>query len=638
MALIKQTLYPVTNACVIEDISTGAGSNRIYLGFDSFDKTTLTPMFNEGLNHNTSGTGLTTFGFNYIGTENYNSSTMGKIFVNGPVTEVTIGQTSNNTPWNNLDPTMWHSMDPTRPLRKIRLDSNGSQSVLGLYGAKVAFDASIRSDDGGFWSSETNSALPYTIVCLRYNCVNMRDTLPFYSGTRGFQNAGSTGIRGGANFYPVYYNPTTNNLITMSFSGCRNAPDEANTNTRQTRAPACMQGTRVINYLGVHSFSWGGTQTYYQLRSQQFIGVDTGGRALFFINSHVDDYTHIIYRYTDADNTFTNLFSNSTAPTAAGTNLGGNRGTNYSNYIVKYSSLTFADPTSAGNRAWYTPYFDNAGKFHPFFFQWNVTTDTFTRNSDISINWAGGSNQDNVWAHDTYSASGYDSSYGMQRIVFNDTFVSGGNRYLTFGLLHGSGTAYDPYPKTRTFVTFQVDAANPRVLTYHSSFIIPSTPRNIIYFDDVARTTMGILSVNNFYVYNFTPVSGWTLTQTIPYTFAGVGVDSLGRIWAVAPGRGGYLDTHLITLNMPTNISVTTSQATYNFTGTNINSTITVNAYNYLGTRIAVNVKLVIDGGSMTFSTGGITTTVATSATADTSVPIIVTGAGVSNIIASVVI
>lgn len=635
MAILKNIYYPITTAAVIEDPTPG--STKIYMQFEAYDRVTLSPLFNQGLNHSTTGVDFAGYGASYVRSDSWLSSHLGRLLLNGPVTEVQVTNTTNNNAYNNIDPTMWHSMDPTRPLRRVRYDTNGTTSLLGLYSCKVAGTTSLlaRNDQ---WQ-ETRDDIPWTAICFRYNPTSIETTLPYVNGRRGPGAAGSLGSRAGGNFYPVYFNTNTGNMVLLQWSGARNNPDsDTNSFNSTSVAPSTGYGARFTNYLST-SYSWSGnTSSYFENRNSQFLGVDSGGRAIFLINDMATDYTQIIIRYLDVDNTTSVLFTNTTAPSAAGTNAGGNRDTAYGSYFPKYSSLTFNDPTSAGNTAWYTPYFDSGGKFHPFFFQWNRTVDTFTRNSDITVNWGTAGNQDNVWSADTISGNARSTAYGMQRFVFTDTWSVGNTRYLMFGQFHGSGTSYDNLPKVRTFVVFTVDAANPKLLTYHSSVTIPTTPRNIIYFNENARTQMGVFSATAFYTYNFTAGTGWVLTGTLPFTFAACGVDSLGRIWAMAPGPHGYGEIHMITLNVPVTISVTSPQTSYNFTGTNINSSVTVNAYDTTGARIAVAVKLVIDGGSMTFAGSTLTTTINTSASADTTVPVIITGSGISNVIASVVL
>jgi hypothetical protein len=98
----------------------------------------------------------------------------------------------------------------------------------------------------------------------------------------------------------------------------------------------------------------------------------------------------------------------------------------------------------------------------------------------------------------------------------------------------------------------------------------------------------------------------------------------------------GYADIHVITPTIPVRITITPAQASYNHTGSDINSTVDVSAYNIAGERIATDVELSIDGSTMTFSGGATTTTATTSTSAETSVNIIVTGAGLSDIVANV--
>ena len=630
MAILKNIFYPIGTAAVLEDPTPGA--TKIYMQLDAYDKTTLSPLFNQGVNHNTTGTSITGFGYSYTRSDaNYLSGYCGRLLLNGPVVEVQVVNTSNNNSYNSIDPMMFHSMDPTRPIRRVRYDTNGVNAVLGLYATKISAAGTLNRSS---WNTTDES--PWTQVCLRLNPTSIETTIPFVNERRG-TTTGTVGSRGGGNFYPVYFNTTTGNMVILQWGGSRDNPDNGDNSYNATKQdPSSIYGSRFTNYLS-STLTWEGVNTYTGWRSNQFVGVDNGGRAIFFHNDLTTDYNHMVVRYNDSDNTGTVLFNNSVAPSAGGTSAGGNRGTSYGNYVAKYSSQTFNDPTSAGNVCWYTPYQDSVGKYHPFWYQWNRTTDTFTRNSDITVNWGAQSNQDNVWSPDTVSSSAVTAGIGLQRLIFNETWTVSGTRYLMMGQLHGSGAVYDTIPKARTFVVFTVDAANPKLLTYHSQVTIPATPKNIIFFND-AKTQLGVFSDNAFYTYNFTAGAGWTLTATMPYRFSSVGVDSLGRIWALAQGTSGYGEIHMITLNVPVTITVSAPQTSYNFTGTNINSSLTVNAYDQTGARIAVAVKLVIDGGSMTFAGSTLTTTINTSASADTTVPVTITGSGISNVIASVVL
>ena len=146
-----------------------------------------------------------------------------------------------------------------------------------------------------------------------------------------------------------------------------------------------------------------------------------------------------------------------------------------------------------------------------------------------------------------------------------------------------------------------------------------------------------MFGVDAFYIYNWDNTNGWTLTTTLAEKAFAVGRDSTDRIWMVAGGNdSGYADIHVITPTVPVRITITPAQSSYNHTGSDINSTVDVSAYNIAGERIATNVELSIDGSTMTFSGGATTATVTTSTSAETSVNIVVTGAGLSDIVANV--
>jgi len=315
-----------------------------------------------------------------------------------------------------------------------------------------------------------------------------------------------------------------------------------------------------------------------------------------------------------------------------GTNKGGDRGTSFGGKIPKFASKTFTDLTTASTMGFYIPYIDKNGGFHPLYYRWNQTTDNFTRVTDITMVYPG-TTFGSVWAYDTYSSTSVDTTYGMQRAWYTETFVSSSTRYLIFMQLHGAGGLFDTSPSMRTFPTYTIDTSTYKTLTYSGKIEVPATPKNIVWLSD-DRTILGIFCHANFYVYTFTSGAGWTQTGNFPFQFNAVGRDSTGRIWAQDTGLG-WGRIHLLTLNVPISIVVTSDAASYNYAGTTVTANVTVNAYNYTGSRISTSVKLVIDGGAMTFAGNNLTRTITTSASADTIVPVTITGGGVANIIAS---
>ena len=318
-----------------------------------------------------------------------------------------------------------------------------------------------------------------------------------------------------------------------------------------------------------------------------------------------------------------------------GTNQGGNRGTAYGEQLAKFASKTFTDLSTSSTMGFYMPYVDAKGGFHPIYYRWNQVTDNFTRITDITMVYPTDS-QGAIWQPDLGSTSAINNSHGMQRLWATETFVSSGTRYLILMQLHGAGGVFDGNAPQRTFPTYSINTSTYKTLTYVGEIEVPATPKNIVWLND-ERTILGIFCHANFYIYTFSSNVGWTQTGNYPFQFNAVGRDNLGRIWAQDTGPG-WGRIHLLTLNVPITISVTSTASNYFFAGTAVSANITVNAYNYSGSRIAAAVKLVIDGGSMTFAGSNLTLTVTTSASGDTLVPVTITGGGVSNIIASAVV
>jgi len=362
-----------------------------------------------------------------------------------------------------------------------------------------------------------------------------------------------------------------------------------------------------------------------------YIGQSTqDGQPLYLATHHNTDYQHYIRRHNISTDNTTDMFANTTAPGASGTSYGGARTMNATmGELQKIASKHFDDP-GATDKCWYVPYFDTSYNYHPFVFRWDQSTDTFTRDQATNIS------GDLSSTHMLNLPGTTNDYYGFVGVVYNETFVNGGNRYLTVMYLNGEHRSQDSQPLARTFVTYSVDAADPTLLTHHSAVTIPETVKQVVFLND-AKTLLGVFGVDAFYIYNWDNVNGWTLTTTLAEKAFAVGRDSTDRIWMVAGGgNGNYADIHVITPTIPVRITITPAQSSYNHTGTDINSTIDVSAYNIAGERIATDVELSIDGNTMTFSGAATTTTVTTSTSAETSVAIVITGAGLSDIVANV--
>lgn len=601
MAILKQNKSNMQIQAVYED--PRANGNRMYFWSEGFNKANLQYVMTSGLSHNTAGTNLSTWGYPSYGPNN-DWQWDGVILTTGNRTHVQHVSNSNNNYRNNLDMQPFMSMDTGNPVR-----THWS------------------------WQDDTGNVCIYS----GYNQYQYRNANPQFYYEKRFNppaeldNNFPNQVTGPAyyNSWAIYRNPTTNNLIALV-----NAANQDGGAYPNNLGPG-----RVTSVFNTSAVSLTNSTTYVAVIFQ-FLGTDPSGFSIWLSNSQDNDFTQIFYRYDDSQNTLTTLSTINATPSAGGSSAGGARGTAFGNTRPKFSSKYFTDPLSASNRAWYTPYLDVNGNYVPFYYQWTPSTNTFTRNTNITVNWGGGNTQSTFWLPDTLSAANSQASHAMQTLWYNEVFQvnNAGTRYLTLFQLHGSGNVYDAQPKMRTLVTFSVDAADPKILTYHSNVVIPTTPQNIVWLDDF-RTLLGVIAQNNFYIYSFSAANGWVLTANLPYRYDAVGRDASGRIWAVDAGPALYGRLHIITPAVPTTVSVVTASSVYNYQSTPINSTATVNAYDASGNRIVANVTLRCEGSSIRIVVGGVELTeytVTTSASADTTINIRVIAAGQTNIVASV--
>jgi len=293
------------------------------------------------------------------------------------------------------------------------------------------------------------------------------------------------------------------------------------------------------------------------------------------------------------------------------------RGSNYGYRTPKMPSKTFTDTSTATNIGFYQPRFDSTGTYQPLYFIWNKTNDYITRYPDIYITYPSNTNFSTYWMHDATGPDANDITQGLQRVFFNETFVSStGTRHLILGKLHGAGLVWDTTSTQRAFIVYTVDPTNYKKLSFHQSFTIPSTPKNICWLND-DRTLLAVITHNSTLTYYFNPYTGFQLTGTFPYQYNAVGRDSLGRVWAHDAGPLGYGRIHLLS-GVPATLAVTANTSTYNYSGTAIPTSFSVDAFDLTGSRMTATVSLSVAGSSLKLLNTSGSTTYLTSLTTTT--------------------
>jgi len=404
----------------------------------------------------------------------------------------------------------------------------------------------------------------------------------------------------------------------------------------QMDRPMWSPGRADMNNHGNVSYSVNRSDNYHI----QHIGKSaTTNDPILLYNYRHHDYAQIMKKYDVSANTLTTLHTFNTAPAAGGTSYGGVRGTTTIGDVPKYASQTFTDFTSgadAADKGFYVPYFDTNYDYHPHYYQWDTSADTFTRNTDITIS------GDKSSVHFASISGAPGDNTGHRVVIYNDTHVSNGTRYLSLYAFSGQQTIHDGANTSRTIVTYSCGASDPKTLTHHSTTIVPFTPMNICYVKD-DKSVMAIMTKGALYFYTWDDTNGWELTQTVAGRFHAIGRDKTDRIWAVEQSTSGwYMDAHVLSLDVPVKVTVTPASSSYNYTGSTINSSVAVSAFNISNERVAKDIKLTIDGTSMQFDSDGSgnansdSATVTTLTNADISKPIKIVSSGLSEIIANI--
>jgi len=397
-----------------------------------------------------------------------------------------------------------------------------------------------------------------------------------------------------------------------------------------------------------------------------FAGVDNTGNTLWVVandhptRAHAVDCGITVNRLSSQNNFFSNV---SFVHTAA------NQNTHFSSYTGERlrrlsPSNMRRDAADATRWVFYTPHYDAGTATNPGNFpggsafgnanlvplRWTININTGNVSASYcNIAYLGSNTHWNIaapmvmnmnqWTPDTANNT---CPWGMKP----HQFVSNGNTYITFWITDqmalsstGQGARRWPTPNTRTMITYQAGTGtNDNQLTYHSAytfFTLQDIPKNFMPLN--ANSTQMIVPQTyktSFFVWE--NATGWRVGSVYNSEFRTLGMDATNRIWGYAMDKNNG-SIHIITPTLPVNVAVIMSGTNFTYTGTTISATATVNAYDYTGNRLAANVQLSIDGSTMLFATNSSRNlTVATSNTADTVVPVNITGGGINNIYAAI--
>lgn len=589
---------------IVED--PRASTSDIYLYGIKHDKNSLTPYFNKSLR-------------NFLTLDNTQPQAssairMGtKLMLTKPTTHIQDYYNSTaatNTPWNWPDESPWMYMDDTLEqgrLQRITDSTNSATTYMMNYHHETY--SYTRLTEGVTDSAEEGAWEDITSSMAQINYFHMGNTfwLKAKDGrAHGFGQFSNT-TTSSWTFNPSYYWTSTGSSWPTSYSSF------------------------AYGVSGGYIITGGGGYT-----TPQYLGESSVDGGLLIVHTNPNSNGGTTSRVTvtkavisaAATPTYTILGQNSTAATvAAGSHSGGANLANKG--IRKNCSHTFTDPRDSNKKAFYFPYFDSTGDFHPFVCTWDTTNDAILIEEDITITGDKSSVHSSLLTQ-TISAVG---SAGTSAI----TWTSNGTRYvgyIPFDMAQTTNTGNG----MKTMLAYTMDPANPKNLTYHSNIELGSAPRNYVWLND-ARTLLGIFNKESFEVLAWNDATGWAVTTTILERVSACGRDSLDRIWYSTNSTSlgaNYQDLNLLSPTLPVTVTITPENTNNQYTGAVIDTYINVSAYSTSGSRIAASVKLVIDSASVTFADGSRAKTVTTLTNGELQVATKINGPGFTNITASV--
>lgn len=228
----------------------------------------------------------------------------------------------------------------------------------------------------------------------------------------------------------------------------------------------------------------------------------------------------------------------------------------------------------------------------------------------------------------------------------------GSNYYVTAFWSHSNadGLALNGASNFNTALTFSVNGSDFSALTYHSD--VAFSPLGFAPQDDNC-TKLFVIHGSEAALWSWTN-AGWVKTASEAGICIGISQDQDARYWAVMQNSSDYADQpvdpnpisttlkqynvslHLLSADLPASVSVEFADATITYAGSNLSKNILVNAYDTDGLRVAKSVRLKITGSNAVFTSNNSTSlTTTTSAVADTTVGLTISGAGFINISAS---
>jgi len=355
-------------------------------------------------------------------------------------------------------------------------------------------------------------------------------------------------------------------------------------------------GTTIV-WTSFNSAVPGITQITYNDRLQHFVlGNDDFGRSWFLeVHGGTHAYTvQVVGMNTLASGT---QITSSLLPSITG---------GYSNVINQFPSNFI--PNNSKRKVFYSSHYNTSASLAPRRFVWDQSKGTIEY-SICNLTYANVGDTFGTYGQVCSDSTTNYSDYGTNSwFIKPHVFVKSGKYYITFCNVEKSQPFFRSErwlanDKQRTWLTYEIDSTDDNNLIFHSVIswaTVDDMPKMFLPMNSDGDRLL-VFQTNRIAEIIFIPNQGWSVKKITSLDVRGYGIDSTGRIYlatrsgaqpwsnggtADSQVHNGYNNIYTYDSNVPDNVEVLFSSATYNYTGTPINTNLIINTNNRLPTRL----------------------------------------------------
>lgn len=271
-----------------------------------------------------------------------------------------------------------------------------------------------------------------------------------------------------------------------------------------------------------------------------FIGTDISKSIGYFLVYNCSTHNYSVYQQGDATNTNGNVSISGVGGDCLLYDIG----------TGGYTNICYQFPSNLINEfddiwLFYSSHWNASGVLSPKMIRWDKSSMQFA-SKDCTMVYPGTDTYADYGAPPTnnnYSAAG-SNNWWIKPHAFWEP--SSSKRFITFctsekSIQYYYSERWYASQQQRNWITYEIDPADPSILTYHSHIEWPNTwefPRSWVPVNDSGDQMLVMLNGRTILM-QWDPINGWEFTNTQSIDARAYGIDSTGRIYLVTRALAG---------------------------------------------------------------------------------------------------